>query len=405
MSELAIFAIDAVVKSALIIFILLTGFAYSTLLERKFIAVLQQRIGPNRLGPMGFFQPVADGLKLVFKEDIIPAGADKVIFTLAPLITSVPALIIMAVVPFGGHVNVFGHETDLGLADLNVGVLYILAVASISVYGIVLAGWSSNNKYAMMGGLRATAQMLSYELAMGLSILAPVMLVGSLSFQRLIDLQTNIWFAFIQPIAAIIFYITALAETSRAPFDLPEAEQELTAGFHSEYSGMKFAAFYMAEYMKMIAVSGIFAALFLGGYRLDIPFTDIHVHELLWGWAGPLIFFGKILASMVAFVWIRGTLPRIRYDYLMAFGWKILLPISLANVALTAVLVVFMAQSASLTGWFGLVNPVKTYCENQNGNIEKRTDDAGGQYSVCVFNDGSECEVVAFFQGACKPGD
>jgi NADH-quinone oxidoreductase subunit H len=344
MSDLAIFAIDAVVKSALIIFILLTGFAYSTLLERKFIAAMQQRLGPNRVGPMGFFQPVADGLKLVFKEDIIPAGADKVIFTLAPMITAIPALIIMAVVPFGGSVNVFGHETPLGLADLNVGALYILAIASISVYGIVLAGWSSNNKYAMMGGLRATAQMLSYELAMGLSILAPVMLVGSLSFQDMIDAQTRVWFVFIQPVAALIFYITALAETSRAPFDLPEAEQELTAGFHSEYSGMKFAAFYMAEYMKMIAVSGIFAALFLGGYRLDIPFTNIHLHELLGGWMGPLIFFGKILASMVAFVWIRGTLPRIRYDYLMAFGWKILLPISLANVAATAVLIVLISQ-------------------------------------------------------------
>jgi NADH-quinone oxidoreductase subunit H len=342
MSELAIFAIDAVVKSALIIFILLTGFAYSTLLERKFIAAMQQRIGPNRLGPMGFFQPVADGLKLVFKEDIIPAGADKVIFTIAPMITAIPALIIMAVVPFGGNVNVFGHKTNLGLADLNVGVLYILAVTSISVYGIVLAGWSSNNKYAMMGGLRATAQMLSYELAMGLSILAPVMLVGSLSFQDMIDAQKGLWFVFIQPVAAIIFYITALAETSRAPFDLPEAEQELTAGFHSEYSGMKFAAFYMAEYMKMIAVSGIFAALFLGGYRFfGLEDATIRIGAIdLTGWLGILIFFGKILASMVAFVWIRGTLPRIRYDYLMAFGWKILLPISLANVVITAVVIV-----------------------------------------------------------------
>lgn len=349
MSDLTIFVIDAVVKSLIIVFILLTGFAYTTLLERKFISMLQQRIGPNRAGPLGFLQPAADGLKLVFKEDIVPAGADKFVFSLAPLLTAVPALIIMAVVPFGGEVNVFGHKTNMGLADINVGVLYILAIASISVYGIALAGWSSNNKYAMLGGLRATAQMISYELAMGLSVLAPVMLVGSLSFQDMIDAQTNIWFIVLQPIAAVIFYITALAETSRAPFDLPEAEQELTAGFHSEYSGMKFAAFYMAEYMKMIAVSGIFVAFFLGGYRL------FGLENWLGGWMGILIFLGKIFASLVAMVWIRGTLPRIRYDYLMAFGWKILLPISLANVIVTAVLIVLkvfpdFSQAVALLG-------------------------------------------------------
>jgi NADH-quinone oxidoreductase subunit H len=335
MSDLAIFLIDAAVKSAVIIVILLTGFAYATLLERKFIAAIQQRLGPNRVGPFGFFQPVADGLKLMFKEDIIPEGADKVIFTIAPIITAVPALIVMAVVPLGGDVNVFGHVTPLGLADVNVGVLYILAVTSISVYGIVLAGWSSNNKFAMMGGLRSSAQMLSYELAMGLSVLAPVMMVGSLSLGDMIDAQRGLWFILLQPIAAITFYITALAETNRAPFDLPEAEQELTAGYHTEYSGMKFAAFYMAEYMKMIAVSAIFAALFLGGYRL------FGLENLLGGWMGIIIILGKVFFSLVAMVWIRGTLPRIRYDYLMSFGWKILLPISLLNVVVTAVLVVF----------------------------------------------------------------
>lgn len=333
MNEFLVFVLDALVKSALIIAILLTGFAYTTLLERKFIAVIQQRVGPNRAGPLGFFQPVADGLKLFFKEDIVPDGADKVIFTIAPMVTAIPALIIMAVVPFGGRVNLFGYETRLGLTDANVGVLYILAVASISVYGIVLAGWSSNNKYAMMGGLRSTAQMISYELAMGLSILVPVMMVGSLSLQRIIDAQQNLWFIIIQPIAGLIFYICALAEVNRAPFDLPEAEQELTAGFHAEYSGMKFAAFYMAEYMKMIAVSAIFASLFLGGYRL------LGLENALGGWAGFIILFGKIIASLMLMVWLRATLPRIRYDYLMAFGWKVLLPLALLNVAVTAVLV------------------------------------------------------------------
>jgi NADH-quinone oxidoreductase subunit H len=341
MSDFLIFVIDAAVKSVLIIAILLLGFAYTTWLERRWIALIQQRLGPNRAGPLGLFQPMADGIKLFFKEDIVPANADKVIFTLAPVVTVVPALIILAVVPFGGEVNLFGHRTSLGLADINVGILYILAVTSISVYGIVLAGWSSANKYAMMGGLRSSAQMISYELAMGLAILAPVMLVGSLSLTRIIDAQRGLWFIFIQPIAGLIYYITAVAECNRPPFDLPEAEQELTAGFHAEYSGMKFAAIYMAEYDKMIAVSAIFASLFLGGYRLfgleELPIVIGSID--LTGWLGPLILFGKILGSLMFMIWIRATLPRIRYDYLMAFGWKILLPVSLANAAATAILV------------------------------------------------------------------
>jgi len=342
MSDEVFLLVSAAIKSALIIFILLTGFAYSTLLERKFIAALQQRIGPNRVGPFGFFQPLADGLKLVFKEDIVPDGADKVIFTVAPILTSVPALIIMAVVPLGETVAIGKRQMPLGIADLNVGILYILAIASISVYGIVLAGWSSNNKYAMLGGLRSTAQMISYELAMGLSMLAPVMMVGTLSLNQIVNAQKGIWFILLQPIAALVFYITALAETNRAPFDLPEAEQELTAGYHAEYSGMKFASFYMAEYMKMIAVSAIFATLFLGGYRLfGLESLPIKIGAVdLTGWVGPIILLGKVFFSLLAMVWIRGTLPRIRYDYLMSLGWKILLPVSLANAALTAVLVV-----------------------------------------------------------------
>jgi len=334
MSDFVIFLIDAAVKAVLIIVGLLLGFAYTTWLERRFIARLQSRIGPNRAGWQGLLQPWADALKLFFKEDIMPTDADRIVYTLAPAVTSVPALIVLGVVPFGGQINLFGYQTSLGLSDINVGVLYIVAVTSIAVYGVVLAGWASSNKYAMLGGLRATAQMISYELAMGLAILAPVMMAASMSMGDIINAQKNVWFIFLQPIAAVIFYITILAETNRSPFDLPEAEQELVAGYHTEYSGMKFASFFMAEYMKMIAVSTIFAALFLGGYRF------FGMENLLGGWMGPIILFVKIVASLAFMVWIRATLPRFRYDKLMAFGWKVLLPLSLANAVVTAVLIV-----------------------------------------------------------------
>jgi NADH-quinone oxidoreductase subunit H len=334
MSDFVIFLIDAAVKAVLIIVGLLLGFAYTTWLERRFIARLQSRIGPNRAGWQGLLQPWADALKLFFKEDIMPTDADRIVYTLAPAVTAVPALIVLGVVPFGGQINLFGYQTTLGLSDINVGVLYIVAVTSIAVYGVVLAGWASSNKYAMLGGLRATAQMISYELAMGLAILAPVMMAASMSMGDIINAQKNVWFIFLQPIAAVIFYITILAETNRSPFDLPEAEQELVAGYHTEYSGMKFASFFMAEYMKMIGVSVIFAALFLGGYRF------FGMENLLGGWMGPLILFVKIVASLAFMVWIRATLPRFRYDKLMAFGWKVLLPLSLANAVVTAVLIV-----------------------------------------------------------------
>jgi NADH-quinone oxidoreductase subunit H len=333
MSDLLIFVIDAAVKSAIIIGGLLFGFAYTTVLERRFIAKLQSRIGPNRAGPWGLLQPMADGIKLFFKEDIVPAQAYKIVFTLAPALTAVPALIVLAVVPLGEDVNLFGYHTSLGVADINVGVLYIIAVTSIAVYGVVLAGWASANKYAILGSLRASAQMISYELALGLSALAPVMIAGSMSIGDIIDAQRGLWFIVIEPIAGVIFYITALAETNRAPFDLPEAEQELVAGYHSEYSGMKFAAFFMGEYMKMIAVSTIFAALFLGGYRF------FGLEYALGGWLGPFILIGKVVASLMFMIWVRATYPRFRYDQLMAFGWKILLPVSLANATVTAVLV------------------------------------------------------------------
>jgi NADH-quinone oxidoreductase subunit H len=322
--------IEWVIKAGILAFVLLTGFAYTTLYERKLLARIQIRIGPNRTGPFGFLQPAADGVKLIFKEEMIPAHAYKFAFVLAPIITVIPAVVIMAVVPWGESFALFGREITLYIADINVAVLYLLSVASISVYGIVLAGWSSNNKYAMLGGLRSTAQMISYELALGLAFVGPILLAGSMSLLDIIRAQQETaWYFIYNPLGAAIFYIAMLAEVNRAPFDMPEAEQELTAGYHTEYSGMKFSQFFMGEYIKMIAVSAIFATLFFGGFAG--PFVDRL--PLL----GPLYLFLKILLSLGLMIWIRATLPRLRYDRLMAFGWKILLPLSLLNVFLTAV--------------------------------------------------------------------
>jgi NADH-quinone oxidoreductase subunit H len=326
--------VEWLVKCGVLIFILLTGFAYTTFYERKLAALIQLRLGPNRAGPGGFLQPAADGVKLIFKEELVPANAYKAVFILAPILTMVPALVIMAVVPWGGVINFFGRMVALHLADVNVAVLYILSVASISVYGIVLAGWSSNNKYAMLGGLRSSAQMLSYELALGLAFVGPILIVGSMSLNDIIEAQRHVWFIVYQPLGALIFYIAMLAEVNRAPFDMPEAEQELTAGYHTEYSGMKFALFFMGEYIKMIAVSAIFASLFLGGYRG--PFVD--TYPIL----GPVYFAAKVIGSLGFMIWIRATLPRLRYDRLMSFGWKVMLPLALLNVLLTAVVIVWL---------------------------------------------------------------
>jgi len=322
-----------VIISVLIIVSLLTGFAYLTLLERRVLARMQVRIGPNRAGPLGLLQPVADGIKLFFKEELIPTQADRTIFVLAPIVTLIPALIILAVVPLGPPIELFGRTITLGLApEINVGVLYLMAVSSISVYGIVLAGWSSNNKYSLMGAMRSSAQMISYELALGLAFIGPILLAGSMSLQAIVDGQASVWYIVYQPIGFVVFLLASIAEVNRAPFDMPEAEQELTAGYHSEYSGMKFALLFMAEYDKMIAVSAIAATLFLGGYQG--PFLD--QAPLL----GPVYLFVKVVAILLLMIWLRATLPRFRYDRLMAFGWKILLPLALANVALTAVGVV-----------------------------------------------------------------
>ncbi|GAP22208.1 NADH-quinone oxidoreductase subunit NuoH [Leptolinea tardivitalis] len=319
-----------IIKSVVILLVMTGGFAYVTLYERRVLARMQVRIGPNRVGWQGLLQPVADGIKLIFKEELTPVGADRLIFILAPVITVIPALIVTAVVPWGTEVNLFGRIVPLRLADINVAVLYILSVTSISVYGITLAGWSSNNKYAMLGGLRATAQMISYELALGMAFVGPILWTGSMSLGDIVSAQKNLWFVVIMPLGFIIYVIASLAEVNRSPFDMPEAEQELTAGYHTEYSGMKFALFFMAEYIKMIGVSMIGATLFLGGYQG--PFVDAYP------WLGPIYLFIKVALWLFFMIWVRATLPRFRYDRLMAFGWKVLLPLSLLYIVVTAVL-------------------------------------------------------------------
>lgn len=324
-------------KVVLLTFTLLTGFAYLTLFERRTLARIQTRVGPNRVGPWGLLQPAADGIKLIFKEELIPDRADKPLFVLAPILTVIPALIIMAVIPFGPDLTIMGRTVSQSIAaDINVGVLYLLAVSSIAVYGITLAGWSSGNKYALLGGLRAAAQMVSYELALGLAFVVPILLAGSMSVKDIVDAQSGFanWYVWKQPLGFLILFIASLAEINRAPFDEPEAEQELVAGFHTEYSGMKFALFFMAEYIKMIAVSAIAATFFLGGYYG--PFVE--QLPLL----GPLYFAIKVVGLLFVIIWVRATLPRIRYDRLMQLGWKILLPLALLSVVWTAAYVVWV---------------------------------------------------------------
>ncbi|MCJ7586198.1 MAG: NADH-quinone oxidoreductase subunit NuoH [Anaerolineales bacterium] len=343
--------IEWLIKGLVLVLILLGGFAYLTLYERKALARIQVRIGPNRAGPWGILQPIADAIKLIFKEELMPAQADKLIFFLAPVVTLVPALVITSVVPWGPTLTVFGHKLTLYIADINVGVLYIMSVASISVYGIVLAGWSSNNKYAMMGGMRSSAQMISYEIALGLSFVSAILLADSMRMLDIVAAQKNLWFVLLQPVGTAIFLIATLAEVNRPPFDMPEAEQELTAGYHAEYSGMKFALLFMAEYDKMIAISMIGATLFFGGYR-EFWFLSNTVFSVdRTPWLGPVYLFVKLVILLFGMIWVRATFPRIRYDRLMAFGWKVLLPLSLAVVFITAVGIILAEQINPLWMW------------------------------------------------------
>ncbi len=345
--------VEWIIKSTVMVLILLTGFAYLTLYERRALARIQTRIGPNRAGPQGLLQPIADAVKLIFKEELTPAGADKVLFVLAPIMTVVPAMILAAVIPLGTQFTLpFTDRTiTLYVSNINVGILYLAAIASISVYGIVLAGWASNNKYALLGGLRSTAQMISYELTLGMCFVLAILLANSMDLVNIVEAQKSMWFAILQPIGALLFMVATLAEVNRAPFDMPEAEQELAAGYHSEYSGMKFALFFMAEYEKMIVISLIAATLFFGGYREFWFLKDTFLSVDRNWWLGPFYLLGKVVVLLFLMIWTRATWPRIRYDRLMTLGWKVLLPLSIALVVVTALGILLADQFGSIYVW------------------------------------------------------
>lgn len=317
-------AIEVIIKGVVVVLVLMGAAAYMTFCERVVLARMQLRLGPNRVGPLGLLQPIADGIKLLCKESFQPAGVDAFVYWLAPAISLFLALFAFVLIPVGGTVTVAGHEVALRIADIDVGILFLLAFSSLAVYGIVLSGWASNNRYSLLGGLRGTAQMISYEIPMGMSLLTVVLAAGTLRLTDIVAIQENYhWFVWTNPLGFIIYVITSFAETNRAPFDFPEAEQELTAGYHTEYGGMKFAMFFLAEYVNILAVSAIAVTLFLGGWEGpgDIPF--------LW-------FFLKVAIFVFIFMWIRGAMPRFRYDQLMSFGWKVLIPLATVNLIVTA---------------------------------------------------------------------
>ena len=390
------FLIVPIVKIAILVFIVLTVDAYLTWIERKVIAHIQARWGPHRTGPHGLLQPLADGVKFIFKEDPMPANVDKVAYFLAPFITLMLALTSLAVIPFGPQkFTVFGYETGVGIADVNISLLVLFAITALSVYGVALAGWASNNKYSLLGGLRSSAQMISYELALTLSVVGVLLIAGDFSLRTIVDGQAGAghgllsWNIFPQIIGFVCFFIAAIAETNRVPFDLPEAESELVAGFHTEYASMKFAMFFIAEYTSMITVSCLATIMFFGGWLSPFPDSWTFTHYLpsvlmiplgLWvifdgvryeNMFGRLVlpavgtvltaigvalvvfpvvndaiqgvfwFMAKVFTFLFVYIWMRGTLPRFRYDQLMSFGWKFLLPVSIANVVLTSVVILW----------------------------------------------------------------
>jgi len=393
------FLIVPIIKVAILVLVLLTVDAYLTWLERKVIAHIQARWGPHRVGPHGLLQPLADGVKFIFKEDPLPASVDKFAYFLAPFLTLMLALTSLAVIPFGPRrFTIWGYETHVGIADLNIGLLVLFAVTALGVYGVALAGWASNNKYSLLGGLRSSAQMISYELALTLSVVGVLLIAGDFSLRNIVDQQgvsgkgLLTWNIFPQFIGFVCFFIAAIAETNRVPFDLPEAESELVAGFHTEYASMKFAMFFIAEYTSMIAVSCLATILFFGGWLSPFPASWTFTHYLpsvlliplglfiiydgmryetifgrillpgvgavllVLGGAllafpavndlvqGPFWFFSKVFIFLFVYIWMRGTLPRFRYDQLMSFGWKFLLPLSIANVVLTTVAILLWGK-------------------------------------------------------------
>jgi NADH-quinone oxidoreductase subunit H len=303
--------------------------AYMTLMERKVLGHIQVRFGPNRVGPFGLLQPLADGIKLIFKEDIVVPHANKYIYIFAPTVIVITALMSFAVIPYGDRITLFGYKIDLVIADVNVGLLYLFAISSLGVYGVVMGGWASNNKYSLLGAIRSSAQMVSYELPLGLSVIGVILITGSLSTVKIVEAQSDMWFIVYQPLGFLIYLISAFAESSRTPFDLTECENELVAGYQTEYSSMKFGLYYLAEYAHMLVVSCLAVTLFFGG------------------WHGPLLppvlwFLIKVFFFVFLFIWVRATYPRLRYDQLMKLGWKVLFPLALLNILVTAAVLAFI---------------------------------------------------------------
>jgi NADH-quinone oxidoreductase subunit H len=321
------FLIESVVKVVVVFGVLMLMVAYTTWLERRVLGRVQVRRGPNRVGPFGLLQPIADGIKGFFKEDIVPANADKVAYILAPALSIVPAILIVSVIPFGESVTLFGREIPLRVADINVALLFILGLASLGEFGVVLGGWGSNNRYGLLGSLRAAAQMVSYELALGFTLISVIMVSGSLSLVQIVEGQSHVWNVF-KPILwlpFVLYLVCGLAEINRTPFDMPEAESELACGFNIEYSSMKFAMFFMAEYAHMISLAALITCLFLGGWNLPFGWEVPFVPKVTW-------FLLKVFVLVFFFIWERGTFPRFRYDQVMNLGWKVLIPLSIANV-------------------------------------------------------------------------
>ncbi len=340
--SVGVFIFVSVVKSVIVLIALLTGVAYTVWLERKVVGHIQNRWGPTRVGPFGLLQPIADGLKLMFKEDLTPPHVYKPLFLAAPMMALIFSLTSISVIPFGNSITIAGYSIALQVTDVNIGLLMVLGITSLGVYGVALAGWSSNNKYSLLGGLRASAQMVSYEIALGLSLVGVLIQSGSFSLRTIVDAQGGRFLGFIprwnifhgQFIGFFIYLMAAYAETNRIPFDLPEAETELVAGYHTEYSAMKFACYFMAEYANMITVACLATLLFFGGWHGPLAGPPI-VQALL-----PLFWFGaKVFCFLFLYIWVRGTLPRFRYDQLMAFGWKFLLPLTIVNLLATAIAV------------------------------------------------------------------
>jgi NADH-quinone oxidoreductase subunit H len=343
------FIIFSVIKLAVVVGVVQGLVAYSVLAERKISAWIQDRVGPNRAAPpfmkyvpvigplltrMGMFQPLADGLKFLLKEDFTPAGVRKIYFWLAPCLAVIPAMLTVAVIPFGSNLG----DQKMVMADLNVGILYTFGIVSLGVYGIVLAGYAANSKYPFLGGIRSSAQMISYELSMGMSIIPVLMIVGNLNLSTIIGWQSaNGWLVLYSPLSFLIFMVASFAETNRLPFDLPEAETELVGGYHTEYSSMKFALFFLAEYSNMVASSAMMVTLFFGGWTLPFWGLDHPAHSLLMGVVSILVFVVKMLAFMVLFIWVRWMFPRFRYDQLMDLGWRKFLPLALLNILVTAI--------------------------------------------------------------------